>query len=74
MLASCENCVFRQAAQCELGVKPDEGELYCKQYKMSEAFRDQILALVRKDVEREISRATLMIQMHQAEDNTAFAG
>lgn len=74
MYASCKNCCHSQLGACELGLKPDDKELFCKKYSMTVGFREEILRLMREDVQKEISRATVMIRMRKAEEAQAFAG
>ncbi len=40
--ASCENCESWKEAACSRGLVPDAGELYCGEYAITDAFRDQI--------------------------------
>ena len=73
-LASCDNCAFMKAGACEKGMMPDEGEFLCAKYAMSAAFHDEILALAKKEFEREVNQAMLKISVVRAERNQAFAG
>lgn len=74
MLASCDNCLHRQARACELGLAPDKGELLCKKYSMTVSFRNKIIDVMRKDIQREVSRVTLQVTAERLEGSTAFAG
>ena len=73
-IASCDNCAHRQEASCTLGMSPAEGEFLCPRYAMTEAFRDEILALARKEFQRDVNQAMLHISVIRAERNQAFAG
>ncbi|MHB8606428.1 MAG: hypothetical protein ACYDCK_14370 [Thermoplasmatota archaeon] len=73
MLASCENCVHMRGG-CELARKPKTDELYCEKYSMSIGFREELLRLMREDLQREISQATILIKASRAEKEQAFAG
>lgn len=73
-IASCDNCAFRTANACSMGLAPAEGEFLCAKYAMSEAFHEEILALARKEFERDVNQAMLQISVVRAERNQAFAG
>ena len=74
MYASCKNCCHLQGASCELGLKPDQGELLCKKYSMTIGFREELLRLMREDVQKEINRSVMAIRLQKAEAAQAFAG
>ena len=73
-LASCDNCAHRKESACTLGMAPATGEFLCPKYAMSDAFRDEILALARKEFERDVNQAMLKISVIRAERDQAFAG
>ena len=73
-LASCDNCAFRKENACSMGLAPAEGEFLCAKYAMSEAFHAEILALARKEFEKDVNQAMLQISVIRAERNQAFAG
>lgn len=75
LMASCKNCChFQTQASCELGLKPDSGDLLCKKYAMTIGFREELLRLLRADVQKEVNRAVLGVQLKRAEESQAFAG
>lgn len=73
-LASCDNCAHRQASTCTLGMAPATGEFLCPRYAMTEAFRDEILALARKEFQKDVNQAMLHVSVIRAERSQAFAG
>lgn len=73
-LASCDNCVHRKESTCALGTRPAEGEFLCPRYAMTQAFHDEILAIARKEFERDVNQAMLHISVMRAEKSQAFAG
>ena len=73
-LASCDNCAFRKENACSLGLAPAEGEFLCAKYAMTEAFHHEILALARREFQRDIDQAMLQISVMRAEKAQAFAG
>lgn len=73
-LASCDNCAHRKESTCSIGLAPAEGEFLCPKYAMSQAFHQEILALVRKEFEKDVNQAMLQISVIRAEKNQAFAG
>jgi hypothetical protein len=73
-LASCDNCAFMKAGTCAKEMTPDEGEFLCAKYAMSAAFHDEVLALARKEFEKDVNQAMLKISVIRAERNQAFAG
>ena len=75
MYASCKNCCHLVGATgCELGLKPDEGQLLCKKYAMTIGFREELLRLLRADVQKEVEMAVLKVRLQKAEEAQAFAG
>lgn len=73
-LASCDNCAHRKESTCSLGMAPAEGEFLCPRYAMTAAFRDEVVALARKEFQKDIDQATLRVQVIRAERDRAFAG
>ena len=73
-LASCDNCAHRKESTCALGTSPAEGEFLCPRYAMTQAFHDEILALARKEFERDVNQAMLHVSVMRAERAQAFAG
>lgn len=76
-LASCDNCAHRKesvAEPCSLGMTPDEGEFLCHRYAMTTTFRDEVIALARKEFERDINQAMITVAVARAERDQAFAG
>lgn len=73
-IASCDNCAHRKESVCALGASPAEGEFLCPRYAMTDAFRDEILALARKEFQRDVNQAMLHISVMRAERDQAFAG
>lgn len=73
-LASCNNCVHSQVSGCELGLAPDKGEILCKKYSMTVGFREEILKVMREELQKETSRAVLQVRLRKMEESTAFAG
>ena len=73
-LASCDNCAFRKANACSIGLAPPEGEFLCAKYAMSEAFHEEILALARKEFQKDVNQAMLQISVIRAEKAQAFGG
>lgn len=73
-LASCDNCAHRKESTCSLGEMPADGEFLCKRYVMTTAFRDEVLALARKEFQRDVNQAMLNISVMRAEREKAFAG
>lgn len=86
-LASCDNCAHRQEsiegstqalrvlnATCGLGKAPEPGEFLCPRYAMSASFHEEILALARKEFQKDVDQAMLRISVIRAERNQAFAG
>jgi hypothetical protein len=72
--ASCDNCAHRKESACTLGMAPAEGEFLCPRYAMTEAFRDELLALARKEFQKDVNQAMLHISVMRAEKAQAFAG
>lgn len=73
-LASCDNCTHRKDNACSLGMAPKTGEFLCQRYVMTQAFHDEILALARKEFEKDVNQAMLEISVIRAERDQAFAG
>ena len=73
-IASCDNCAHRKESSCTLAMAPAEGEFLCPRYAMTEAFRDEILALARKEFQRDVNQAMLHVSVMRAERSQAFAG
>lgn len=73
-LASCDNCAHRKESNCSLGLAPATGEFLCAKYAMSQAFHDEILALARKEFQKDVNQAMLQISVIRAEKDKAFAG
>lgn len=73
-LASCDNCAHRKESTCTLGLAPATGEFLCPKYAMSQAFHDEILALARKEFQKDVNQAMLQISVIRAEKDKAFAG
>lgn len=73
-IASCDNCAHRKESSCTLGMAPAEGEFLCPKYAMSAAFHEEVLALARKEFERDVNQAMLHVSVIRAERNQAFAG
>ena len=71
MLASCANCTQGQSEGCSDGVALAEGDLLCDRYRITNAFRDEIVAKALADVRAEIDLAILK---HQLDRSTHFAG
>lgn len=74
LIASCDNCAHRKENACGLGQTPEPGEFLCPKYAMTDAFRDQIVALARKEFEKDVNQAMLEISVLRAEKEKAFAG
>lgn len=73
--ASCKNCCHLQAASgCELGLRPDDGQLLCKKYAMTVSFREDVLGHLRREIKAEVNRAVIGIRLREAEEAQAFAG
>ena len=88
-LASCDNCAHRQEstaataatpalrvlnAGCALTLAPEPGEFLCAKYAMNASFHEEILALARKEFQKDVDQAMLQISVIRAERNQAFAG
>lgn len=73
-LASCDNCAFMKNGACAKGLAPSEGEFLCAKYAMSTAFHDELLALARKEFEKDVNQAMLQISVIRAEKAQGFAG
>lgn len=73
-LASCDNCAHREGSACALGMAPKPGEFLCPRYAMNVAFREEVLALARKEFERDVNQAMLQISVARAEKDKAYAG
>ena len=73
-LASCDNCAFRKKDACSIGLAPPEGEFLCAKYAMTQAFHDELLALARKEFQKDVDQAMLQISVIRAEKGQAFAG
>lgn len=73
-LASCDNCAFMKSNACTKGLAPPEGEFLCAKYAMSEVFYDEILALARKEFQKDVDQAMLQISVIRAEKAQGFAG
>lgn len=73
-LASCDNCAHRKENACSLGMAPEAGEFYCPKYAMSNVFFGEVLALARKEFEKDVNQAMLEIAVSRAEKDKAFAG
>lgn len=73
-LASCDNCAHRQGSSCALSMAPAPGEFLCPKYAMSVAFHDEVLAMARKEFERDVNQAMLQISVIRAEKAQGFAG
>ncbi|HUR68516.1 MAG TPA: hypothetical protein VM370_04660 [Candidatus Thermoplasmatota archaeon] len=73
-LASCDNCAFMKDNACTKALAPAEGEFLCNKYAMSIAFHDELLALARKEFQKEVNQSMLEISVLRAEKNRAFAG
>lgn len=73
-LASCDNCAHRQESSCALGMAPAAGEFLCPRYAMNDLFREELLALARREFERDVNQAMLHISVMRAEKSQAFAG
>lgn len=74
LLASCDNCAHRKEDACALGQTPQPGEFLCPRYAMTEAFRNQIVALARREFEPDVNQAMLHISVLRAEKEQSFAG
>lgn len=73
-LASCDNCAFMKNNACSKGLAPPEGEFLCAKYAMSMAFHDELLALARKEFQKDVDQAMLQISVIRAEKAQGFAG
>lgn len=73
-LASCDNCAFMKNNACTKALAPPEGEFLCAKYAMSQAFHDELLALARKEFEKDVNQAMLQISVIRAEKAQGFAG
>lgn len=73
-IASCDNCVHRKESKCALAMAPAPGEFLCPKYAMTVAFRDEVLAMARKEFERDVNQAMLQISVQRAEKAQGFAG
>lgn len=73
-LASCDNCAHRKESTCGLGLAPAEGEFLCPKYAMNDLFREELLALARREFTRDVNQAMLHISVMRAEKEKAFAG
>lgn len=73
-LASCDNCAFMKDNACSKGQAPAEGEFLCEKYAMSIAFHDELLALARKEFQKDVNQAMLEVSVLRAEKDKAFAG
>jgi hypothetical protein len=74
LLASCDNCAHRKDSGCALFMEPAAGEFLCPRYAMTEAFRNAVLALARREFEADVNQAMLEISVAKAEREQAFAG
>lgn len=74
LLASCDNCAQRKDSVCSLGMTPEPGEFLCPRYAMTEAFRNSVIALARREFERDVNQAMLEISVLRAEKEKAYAG
>ena len=74
LLASCDNCAHRKDSACALLMEPAPGEFLCPRYAMTEAFRNQILALARREFEPDVNQAMLHVSIMKAEKDQGFAG
>jgi putative ribosome biogenesis GTPase RsgA len=74
LLASCDNCAHRKESACSLGQEPQPGEFLCPRYAMTEAFRNSVLAVARREFERDVNQAMLEISVLRAEQEKSFAG
>lgn len=73
-LASCDNCTHRKESKCSLEMAPAPGEFLCPKYAMNVAFREEVLAMARKEFTRDVNQAMLEISVIRAEKAQAFAG
>lgn len=73
-LASCDNCAYRTESTCGLGMAPTPGEFLCGKYAMNVSFREEVLAMARKEFERDVNQAMLEISVIRAEKAQGFAG
>lgn len=73
-LASCDNCAHRKENACSLALAPAEGEFLCPKYAMNQIFHDELLALARKEFQKDVDQAMLQISVIRAEKDKAFAG
>lgn len=71
MLASCDNCAFRSQGICSLTRTPDAGNVLCNRYQMTDTFRERILDLLRRDVEKQVNAVLLRFRVEQVD---AIAG
>lgn len=71
MMASCANCTQGESGRCSDGVDLAEGDLLCDRYRITTAFRDEIVAKALADVRAEIDLAILK---HKVDRSTHFAG
>ncbi|GEM_PF-5604642 len=74
LIASCDNCAQRKGSTCALGMAPEPGEFLCPRYAMTEAFRNSVLALARREFERDVNQAMLEISVLRAEQEKSYAG
>lgn len=74
LLASCDNCAHLKEGVCALAQTPEPGEFLCPRYAMTEAFRNGVLALARREFERDVNQAMLEISVLRAEKDKAYAG
>lgn len=73
-LASCDNCAHREGSTCKLAMAPATGEFLCPKYSMTVAFREEVLAMARREFERDVNQAMLEISVARAEREKAYAG
>lgn len=73
-LASCDNCAHRQGSNCGLAMAPAPGEFLCNRYAMSVPFSEEVLAMARKEFERDVNQAMLQVSVIRAERAKGFAG
>jgi hypothetical protein len=73
-LASCDNCGHRKSGACGLSLAPPDGEFLCHRYVMTTTFREEVVALARREFERDMNQAMIHIAVAKAEWAKAFAG
>ena len=73
-LASCDNCAHRKESACALAMAPAPGEFLCAKYAMNVTFREEVLAMARREFERDVNQAMLQISVIRAEKAQSFAG